>query len=201
MTEISPSCGLGTQAIHVGEGDNPFGAHTAPLYQTSTFVVEDPDDYEALSTGEKPGYTYSRGGNPTVAHAERKIAALEGLGLRRQGREVQARVAASGMAAVSGAVLSRAHAGDHVIAQDQLYSSTHNFFHRLLPDLGVGFSHFDPHTPGSLEAELEAHPNTRVVYVETPANPTLKVIDLAPVVEIAHALVGWVISDNTFATP
>jgi methionine-gamma-lyase len=201
MTHIPTSYGIGTHAIHVGEGENPHGTHTAPLYQTSTYLVEDPDEYAAISQGEKPGYTYSRGHNPTVDHAERKIAALEGLGLRRQGREVECKVFASGMAAISSAVLARAHAGDHVIGQDQLYSSTHNLFHLLLPDLGVGFSHFDPQDPASLEAEFEAHPNTKVVYVESPSNPCLKVADIAALAEAAHARGAWLIVDNTFATP
>jgi methionine-gamma-lyase len=201
MTEIPPQYGLGTHALHVGEGEDARLAHIAPIYQTSTFLVEDPDDYAALAAGEREGFVYTRVGNPTVAHAERKIAALEGLGLRRQGREVGAKTFASGMAAISSAVLARAHAGDHLIGQDQLYGSSHSFFHALLPDYGVTFSHFDPHQPGSLEAELDAHPNTRAVFVETPANPTLKVIDLEAVVQVAHACDAWVIADNTFATP
>jgi methionine-gamma-lyase len=201
MTDIPPDYGLGTHALHTGEGEDPQHAHIAPLYQTSTFLVEDPDDYGALASGEKAGFAYTRLSNPTVAHAERKVAALEGLGLRRQGREVGAKVFASGMAAISSAVLARAHAGSHVLGQDQLYGSSHSFFHNLLPDFGVTFSHFDPQQPGALDAALEAHPNTRAVFVETPANPTLKVVDLRAVAESAHARGAWVIADNTFATP
>jgi methionine-gamma-lyase len=200
--------GLGTHAIHFGEGADALGSHIAPLYQTSTFVVDSPDDYARIAHGEQPGYLYSRVTNPTNAHAEAKLAALEGLALRRQGVEVAARLFASGMAAVSGAVLARARAGQHVIAQDQLYGSTHGFFHQLLPGLGVTFSHFDPAQPGSLEAELDAHPNTVLVYVETPANPTLKIVDLAETARIAHARRTeaapggvWVVCDNTFASP
>ncbi|MBI3760302.1 MAG: PLP-dependent transferase [Chloroflexi bacterium] len=201
MTNIPASYGLGTHAVHVGEGEDALQAHIAPIYQTSTFTVDDPHDYAAMASGDRPGYTYTRFNNPTVAHAERKLAALEGLGLRRQGVEVAAKIFASGMAAIGNAVLARAHAGDHVVLQDQLYGSSHGFFHELMPDFGITFSHFDPHKPGALEGELEAHPNTKLVYVETPANPTLKIVDLAEIAEIAHARGAWVIADNTFATP
>ena len=208
MSDIPPDYGLGTHAIHAGEGADAHGAHVAPPYLTSTFVLDSPDDYAAIARGERPGYTYSRTNNPTHVHVERKLAALEGLALRRQGVEVAARVFATGIAAICSAVLARVKAGEHVIVQDQLYGSTHGTFHDFLPDYGLTFSTFDPHQPGALEAELEAHPNTRLVYLETPANPTLKVVDLAAVTAAAHnhrteaAPEGvWVMVDNTFASP
>jgi methionine-gamma-lyase len=208
MPDLPLSYGLGTHAIHVGEGEDSLGAHVARLYQTSTFVLDSPEDYGRINRGEKTGFIYSRTNNPNTAQAERKLAALEGLALQRRGVEVAARVFASGMAAISSAVLARAPAGSHVLVQDQLYGSTHGFFHQLLPNYGVTASHFDPHQPGALEAGLQAHSNTRLIFIETPANPTLKVVDIGAVAEAAHAWRSpaapdgaWVMVDNTFATP
>jgi len=192
---------LGTHAIHLGEGEDALGAHLAPIYQTSTFGVASPDEFVAIAQGEKPGFVYTRVSNPTTAHVEQKLAALESLELRRRGVPVFARLFSSGMAAISSAVLARAHAGEHVIGQDQLYGSAHGFFHDLMPNYGITYSSFDPEVPGALEAELQAHPNTRLIYLETPANPTLKIVDLAAGVEVAHRFGAWVLCDNTFASP
>lgn len=190
-----------THAIHHGEGADPLGAHVAPIYQTSTFAVDAVDDFKAVAQGERPGYLYTRVGNPTVTVPEEKIAILEGQALMQRGQTVRARVFASGMGAISSAVLARVHAGDHLVAQDQLYGSAHAFIHDSLPELGVSVSVFDPHQPGALEAELRAHPNTRLVYLETPANPTLKIADIAALSQVAHAHDAWALVDNTFATP
>jgi methionine-gamma-lyase len=193
--------GLSSQAIHAGRVHESHGAHVTPIYQSSTFAVEEAEDFIAIATGQRPGYLYTRLGNPNVTQVEAKLAALEGWGLRQRGQEAAAKVFPSGMAAISSAVLARVRSGDHIVAQDQLYSATHALFYSVLTNYGITCSAFDPHQGGALEAELEAHPNTRLVYIETPANPTLKIVDIAEVVAAAQARGAWVMADNTFATP
>lgn len=190
-----------THAIHHREGEDALGAHVAPIYQTSTFAVDTVDDFKAIAQGERPGYVYTRVGNPTVTVPEEKIAILEGHALMQRGQTVRAKVFGSGMGAISSAVLARVHAGGHVVVQDQLYGSAYAFIHDSLPEFGITVSVFDPHEPGALEAELRAHPNTGLVYIETPANPTLKIVDIAATAQTAHAYGAWLLVDNTFATP
>lgn len=178
-----------TKAIH--EGFNPCkdtGSHVAPIYQTSTFVFKDVDQGSKRFAGEEEGYVYTRLGNPTITDLEVKMAALEG-------GEAAAGTAA-GMAAISTTLLTLLKAGDHIVAGDTLYGCTHSLISHLLPQYGVEVTMVD--TSNSANIEKAMKDNTKVVYIETPANPTLKVVDIKAAAEIAHKGGAKLVVDNTF---
>lgn len=184
--------GFNTKAIHAGQKPCPVtGAHVTPIYQTSTFVFKDVDQGARRFAGEEAGYIYTRLGNPTVAELEEKIAALEG--------GEAALAAASGMAAISTALVSLLKQGDHVVAGDTLYGCTHGFIHEMLPQYGVEVTMVDTSDLNNIEKAMKQ--NTKVVYVETPANPTMKMVDLKGASDIAHKYGARLIVDNTFMSP
>jgi methionine-gamma-lyase len=197
-----------TAAIHAGEIHDSQGAHIAPIYQTSTFTFADMAAVEAYATGEAPGYIYSRGGHPNRAALAQKLATLEGYKLIQEAREagnsnpvVGAEIFSSGMAAISSALFGLAQAGDHIITQKVLYGSADHLLAEILPQYGVTVSRVDGLDTDKLAQELEAHPNTTAVYLETPANPTMKLVDITAVCQATHAHNAKVVVDNTFATP
>ncbi len=197
-----------TAAIHAGEIHDPQGAHIAPIYQTSTFTFSDMAAVEAYATGEAAAYIYTRGGHPNRAALAHKLATLEGYQLIQAARAagndgpvVGAEIFSSGMGAVSAALLGLAQAGDHVVAQKVLYGSADHLIAEIMPQYGITVSRFDGIDLDELAQELEAHPKTTAVYLETPANPTLKLVDITAVCQIAHAHNAKVVVDNTFATP
>ncbi|VAW30881.1 Methionine gamma-lyase [hydrothermal vent metagenome] len=197
-----------TAAIHAGEIHDPQGAHIAPIYQTSTFTFADMAAVEAYATGEAPGYIYSRGGHPNRAALAQKLATLEGYKLIQEAQEagkndpvVGAEIFSSGMAAISAALMGLAQAGDHIITQKVLYGSADHLIAEVLPQYGITVSRIDGLDTDKLAQALEAHPNTTAVYLETPANPTMKLIDITAVCQAAHAHNAKVVIDNTFATP
>jgi methionine-gamma-lyase len=207
MKEFSPQNGLGTLVTHFSEGDNPENAHIMPLYQTSTFRFPDVATAAAIYSGELPGNTYSRTTNPNPDHFARKLALLEAIDLWRsqpgaQPDEIVAGKAfASDMAAISSAVLARVRAGETVIVQESLYSNAFNFFHHVAPRLGIRVVWVNDYSADGWSAAFKAHPETRLVYVETPANPTMLIINLEMVAGICHPYGCWMMVDNTFATP
>jgi cystathionine beta-lyase/cystathionine gamma-synthase len=177
--------GFATRAIHVGQEPDPTtGAVIVPIYQTSTYAQAAPGDHK--------GYEYSRTGNPTRAAYEMAIASLE------DGRWGLA--FASGMAATSTA-LYLLSAGDHVVACDDVYGGTFRLFDKVLSKYGIDFDWVDMTDPANVAAAMR--PETKMVWIETPTNPTLKVVDIAAVSEAAHAERDDVIVcvDNTFASP
>ncbi len=176
--------GFGTKAIHAGQRPDPStGAIMTPIYQTSTFVQQSPGKI----VGE---YDYSRAANPTRTAIEANLAALEGgkFGL----------CYSSGVAA-TGAVLHTLSAGDNVLLCDDVYGGTNRLFHRVFAQLGVQTTLVDMTDLNKLEDAFK--PNTKLVWIETPTNPTLKCIDIEEVSKIAHAKGAKVAVDNTFATP
>jgi len=181
-----------TRAIHAGQKPDPTtGAHVTPIYQTSTFVFKDVDQGARRFAGEEAGYIYTRLGNPTQTELEEKMASLEGA---------EAAIAtASGMAAISTTLLTLLKSGDHIVAADTLYGCTHSLISELLPKYGVEVTLVDPADLSKVEAAMKS--NTKVVYVETPANPTLKLVDLRAVAEIAHKFGAKLVVDNTFMSP
>jgi len=207
MTHIAPSSGISTIVNHFAEGENPHHAHVTPIYQTSTFGFPDVETGRRIFSGEQPGYIYSRAGNPNATQLAQKYAYLEGLDLIRQHPDaspaeiVAGWVTASGMAAISSAILGRVTAGQTVIAQRHLYGNAYRFFNELAPRLGIEVVWVDDLSAEGWEAAFDAHPEAVLAYVETPANPTMLMVDLRMVVEIAHAHNAWVLADNTFATP
>lgn len=184
--------GIGTIAIHAGQHKNPFGALATPIYQTSTFVFDSTEQGGARFAGKEDGYIYSRLGNPTVAVAEAKVAALE------EGEAAAA--TSSGMGAISSVLWTLLKAGDHVIADKILYGCTFALLAHGMTRYGVEVDFID--TSDLEEVKKHMKENTRVVYLETPANPNLKISDIEEIAKIAHTnSKTMVVVDNTFATP
>ena len=190
---------LSTEAVHAGEIHDASGAHIAPIFQTSTFTFDDMAAVEARAAGESDAHMYSRGGNPSRAALAQKLAALEGCGLAEG--EAGAEIFASGMAAITAALMGTARAGDHIVTQQVLYGSADHLIADVLTGFGVTNTRLPGLAPDDLEAELARRPESAVVYLETPANPTMGLIDIAETCGIAHAFGARVVVDNTFATP
>ncbi len=192
--ENNKNIGLSTKAIHAGVlGKNPYGALTAPIYQTSTFVFDNCEQGGNRFALKEAGHIYSRLGNPTVDLLERKVAALE---------NAEAAVAfSSGMGAISSTIWTICKAGAHIVADATLYGCTHALLEHGLTRYGVEVTFLDTADLEAVKAALK--PNTAMVYLETPANPNLKIADIAAVAEIAHSYNAdiKVVCDNTFATP
>lgn len=191
---------IATTAVHAGEVHDPSGSHINPIHQTSTFIFENSEHIESWGTGQRDAYVYTRAGNPTGEVLANKIAALEGYGMENSD-QVSAIIFGSGMGAINAAVLSLVNAGDHIITQQVLYGSCDHFFSEHLTNYNITNSRIRELNAELLEAEFAKYPNTKVVYIETPANPTMTIIDIARTAKIAHAHGAKVVADNTFASP
>ena len=181
-----------TEVVHAGRIDDAqFGSLATPLYQTSTFRFDTAKQGGERFAGEAEGYIYTRLGNPTTRQLEQKLAVLEGMD--------DAAATASGMAAVSGAIMANVGAGDHIIASRALYGCSFALLNHMLPKYGVEVSFVDMTDPQALASAIQ--PNSKVLFLESPINPNLDVIDLAMVGGFAkrHGLIA--ICDNTFLTP
>ncbi|TDI53245.1 MAG: aminotransferase class I/II-fold pyridoxal phosphate-dependent enzyme, partial [Acidobacteria bacterium] len=178
--------GFRTKQVHAGIKPDPTtGAILTPIYQSTTFVQESIDNYMGK------GYSYSRGGNPTVRALEDKLTALEG--------GLDATAYGSGMAATVAIFLGLVEAGDHVVIADVVYGGTYRFADHFLTKFGVDVDFVNTANTDDVSAAIK--PNTRLVFTETPANPTLKVTDLAAVSRICEDAGILHVSDNTFLTP
>ena len=185
-------CGLGTTAIHAGTLKNLYGTLAMPIYQTSTFIFDSAEQGGRRFALEEAGYIYTRLGNPTTTVLENKIAVLE---------EGEAGVAmSSGMGAISSTLWTVLKAGDHIVTDKTLYGCTFALMNHGLTRFGVEVTFVD--TSNLDEVKNAMKKNTGVVYLETPANPNLKIVDLEALSKIAHTNPNTlVIVDNTFATP
>lgn len=207
MNENKPFQGLSTLVLHFGEGRDPKHAHVTPIYQTATFSFPDTTTAAAIHRGERSGYTYTRTNNPNFDQYARKIALLEGIDLLKNhpGHELEEVIAgrafSSGMAAISAAVLGRAKVDDTLIVQHSIYSNAFNFFNNIAPRFGINVVWLKDTSPKGWQEAFKAHPGAVLAYAETPTNPTMLVVDLSSVAEITHQHGGWLIVDNTFATP
>lgn len=207
MTDFNPRHGLSTLVNHAAESGNPLNAHITPIYQTSSFRFPDAAAGAEIFSGERPGYYYTRVANPNLDQLAQKIALLEGLDLLRAqpglaaGQVVDGLVFASGMAAVTAAVLGRVKAGETLIAQQAIYSASHNLLQQLAPQWGIRVVWVAEPSAQRWAEAFAAHPQARLAYAETPANPTLALTDLAALAEIAHAHGAWLSVDNTMASP
>ncbi len=207
MYQFSTSHSISTLVTHIGEDNNPHYTHVSPIYQTSTFNFPDVATGAEIVARTAPGYYYTRLGNPNLDHLARKIAILEGLDLIRQqpgadpDRIVTGQVFTSGMAAITAVLFSLLRAGDTVIAQEAVYSATFTFLKEIAPTLGIEVIWVRDIAPRGWEAAFDAHPSAKLAYAETPANPTMAVVDLKAVAQIAHQHGAWLAVDNTFATP
>jgi methionine-gamma-lyase len=182
---------LETLAVHAGSEAHPLNPVVPPIYQTSTFGFESAEQGAALFAGQPGGYIYSRMGNPTVAALERALAALEG--------GTAALACASGMAAIHTALAAHLKQGDHVVCSEAVYGPTLTLVQGFLAGFGVQADFVDTSVLAAVEAALRE--NTKVVFVETPANPTLVISDLEAIARLAHARGALLIVDNTFMSP
>lgn len=184
--------GFGTVSIHGGSCKNPYGTLAVPIFQTSTFVFDSAEQGGKRFALEESGYIYSRLGNPTTTVLEDKIAQLE---------SGEAAVAtSSGMGAISSVMWTILKAGDHIISDKTLYGCTFAFFSHGLSRFGIEVSFVDTADAEAVKKAMK--PNTRAVYLETPANPNLKIVDIKAISEIAHTNPNTlVVVDNTFSTP
>ncbi|MCC5824192.1 MAG: cystathionine gamma-synthase [Phycisphaerales bacterium] len=180
----NPSHGFGTRAIHAGQTPDPStGAICTPIYQTSTFVQKSP----GVIVEE---YDYSRAANPTRTALEANIASLEGA---------EHGLAFSSGVAATGAVIHLLSAGDHVVLCDDVYGGTNRIFHRVFAQLGIEITLVDM---TDLEATKAAfQPNTKLVWIETPTNPMLKIVDIPAVTRLAREHGAITAVDNTFCSP
>jgi cystathionine gamma-lyase len=175
--------GFTTRAIHAGqEPDAETGSVIVPIYQTSTYAQPD--------IGKSKGYDYSRTDNPTRSALQEALASLDGAG--------RSLAFSSGMGAET-TILALLKSGDHVVASDDLYGGTYRLFDRVLGRFGMSFDFVDAVDPAKVEAAVK--PSTRIVWIESPTNPLLKVVDIARMAHIAHHAGAMLVVDNTFASP
>lgn len=187
-----PTAGFQTRAVHAGEPSDPTtGALEPSIVLASAYAFANADDAARQFRREAEGHIYSRWSNPTVRALEEKLASLEGA--------EDAVVMASGMAAVRGAIETFVQTGDHVVAPRSLYAETARLLREKLPRFGVTTTFVDATDPSAVSAAIT--PTTKIVYAETPANPTLAITDLRALARIAHDHGALLVVDGTFATP
>ena len=184
---------FGTRCVHAGEGDHPHGAHATPIYQTSTFIFNSAREAEEAFSGKKQGYRYSRSYPNTPTHLAfvEKMVSLE--------RAEAGQSFASGMAAEAAVALAVLNKGDRILCTDVVYGGTHALFARILPRFGIETDFVD--TSNLEEVQEGIDKGARMVFVESPANPTMKITDLEAVSEIAKDAKAVTVVDNTFASP
>ncbi|RPD38872.1 trans-sulfuration enzyme family protein [Chitinophaga barathri] len=199
-----PLSGFSSVCVHAGHEQDPRYAHLTPIYASSTYVYDSAEQGMRRFAGEEDGYIYTRWDSPNFREAEEKIAALEAFGLTgADGKPllVKAKLHASGMGALSTLFLAHLKSGDKVISHYSLYGGTEELFRKILPPLGIEAVIVDMRDLEKTTAAIKADPSIKMMYLETPANPTLRCVDLEALIAIAqeHRLVSAV--DNTFASP
>ncbi len=180
-----------TRMVHDGSMRSAFGETSEALFLTQGFVYDSSAAAEARFKGEDEGYIYSRYANPTVTMFEQRMCALEGA--------EAALATTSGMAAVSSAILCQLKAGDHVVAAYALFGSCRYVIETLLPQFGIDFTFVDGKDIDAWKAAIR--PQTRVMFLESPTNPTLELVDIEAVAALAHENDARLVVDNVFATP
>ncbi|MCP4573009.1 MAG: aminotransferase class I/II-fold pyridoxal phosphate-dependent enzyme [bacterium] len=188
---FSTLCIHGKKHLDKHESDRPIRAVSTPIFQSSTFAFENVAHGAAVFRGEDPSYVYTRLGNPTQTALETELAYLE--------RGEAALALSSGMAAATTAVLTCCRHGEHIVSGDTLYGGTHQLFTQTLPRMGIEVTEVPADDPQNFANAITD--KTRLIYLESPANPTLVLTDIGAVAEIAHAKGIPVLVDNTFCTP
>jgi methionine-gamma-lyase len=198
MDKDFPVSGFSSLAIHGAHKQDPNYAHLTPIYASSTYVFDTAEQGSRRFSGTEEGFIYSRWGNPTMAEAEEKIAALETFGLDCQ---VKGILHASGMAAISTLFFANLKAGDKVLSHFSLYGGTQETLNRLMPENGIETIIADLRDLDIAEQHLKNDPAIKMVYLETPANPTIQCVDLEALCSLAKKYGKLTACDNTFATP
>ncbi len=195
--------GFGSVAIHAGHQQDPLYAHQVPIYASSTFVYDEAEQGMRRFSGQEDGFIYSRWGNPTFVEAEEKIAALETFGIGKNGMplQVKAILQASGMAAITCMLLSCLKAGDKILTHYSLYGGTEELITKILPPLGISAIITDLRDLNKAEETIRNDKAIRLLYIETPANPTIQCVDIEALSQLAKQTNLLVACDNTFATP
>ncbi|RYY60159.1 MAG: PLP-dependent transferase [Chitinophagaceae bacterium] len=190
--------GFGSAAVHGGHTKDPNSAHLVPIYASSTYVFDSAEQGMRRFSGKEDGYIYSRWGNPTSNEAEEKIAGLEGHGLNLPLRGI---MHSSGMAAISTLMLATLKSGDKVLSHFSLYGGTEELINKVLPPLGIEPVIGDLRDLNLAEDLMKADPAIKMLYLETPANPTIQCVDLEELVKLGKKYNLIIACDNTFATP
>jgi methionine-gamma-lyase len=199
-----PFSGFSSVAIHGGGEQDPNYAHLTPIYASSTYVFDEAEQGMRRFSGEEKGYIYSRWGNPTMTEAEEKIAALESFGIADESGnplELKAILHASGMAAISTLMIGTLKSGDKVLSHYSLYGGTQELLEKLLPPLGIEVIITDLRDLNKATEAFDADASIKMLYLETPANPTIQCVDLDELTRLAKTKNIIVAVDNTFATP
>lgn len=195
--------GFTSHAIHSGHKQDPNYSHLTPLYASSTYVFDTAEQGMRRFSGKEDGYIYSRWGTPNTNEAEEKIASMETFNLEENGAPMKVKgiLHASGMAAISSLLLSTLKTGNKVLSHYSLYGGTQEIMDKLLPELGIESVIVDLRDLNKAEDALKHDPAISMVYIETPANPTIQCVDIEEITKLAKKYNKIVACDNTFATP
>lgn len=180
-----------TKCVHAGIEEEVFGAVVPPIYQTSTFKFKSAKHGASLFAGEEKGHIYTRMSNPTINAMENAIAQLEG-GYKAMG-------CGSGMAAIHTVFTSLMQNGDHIVCSTAVYGPTNTILNDIFKKMGIDTTFVDTSDLGAVEKSVR--PNTKIIYIETPGNPTLSLTDIEKTAEIAHKNSALLVVDNTFMSP
>lgn len=183
--------GFNSQLIHYSGHHDEYGSATVPIYQTSTFSFDSAEDGALCFSGEKDGYIYTRIGNPTIKALERQVAVLE------HGYDSVA--VSSGMAAVTTIYMALLNAGDHMVSSAAVYGPSRVVMEQHFSRFGVESTYVNTADLSAIKAAIK--PNTKLIYVESPANPTMDITDIRACAELAHSIGALLVVDNTFCSP
>lgn len=193
-----PLTGWSSVAVHAGHKKDPMYAHLVPIYASSTYVFDDAEQGMRRFSGKEEGYIYSRWGNPTITEAEEKIVALETFGLNMQAKGI---LHSSGMAAITTLMLATLKPGDKILTHYSLYGGTQELVNKILPDLNITPIIADLRDLNKAAEILKSEPAIKLLYLETPANPTIQCVDLEELTKLGKEHQCIIACDNTFATP
>ncbi|MAT41462.1 MAG: methionine gamma-lyase [Anaerolineaceae bacterium] len=207
MNNTAKPTGFSSLLNHAFEGENPSFSHAAPIYQSSAFRFDSAEGAAAAFAGEESAFIYTRLDNPNHSLVVKKVAALEGwdlLGgrpLNEIYQMVDGQLYASGMAAISSAVYCCINQGDTLICQQNIYGATNQFLKQLAVKLNLKLVWVQGEDLTAWQQAFLENPQAKLAYAETPANPTLSIVDLSEVANLAHQYQAWLMVDNTFASP
>jgi len=184
--------------------DKEHRSHLTPIYASSTYTFDSAEQAESIFQGKEKGQVYGRFGSPTIEEVEQKLATLEGFRVAEaQGAKLtlKAWLHASGMAAITTMILANLKSGDKILTHHSLYGGTQELFDKVLPDLNIGLVVASGHDHEAIARTIQNDANIKMLYIETPANPTLQCFDLEKLCGIGKNFNLKICCDNTFATP